>query len=184
MEFGTTSRLAAGTAAAVQFGVDPQDALDKISKLQERLSTLETVRCVCPGFRHCSGSSASSRRLPCPDDTSTSPDTLLPCHWCALSSAVCAQAVLEQREEFGKRVVRKVPVEWIGVASEVQIMGDFDGWTRGHDLSAEDVASDSVYSRCAWAGVCVLGRVCLSTGQASPHQRWAVCCERHLVRQP
>lgn len=43
MEFGTTSRLAASTAAAVQFGVDPQDALDKIGKLQERLSTLEQV---------------------------------------------------------------------------------------------------------------------------------------------
>lgn len=98
MEFGTTSRLAQGTAAAVQFGVDPQDALDKIGKLQERLSTLE-------------------------------------------------QAVLEQRAEFGKRVVRKVPVEWIGVASEVKVMGDFDDWTRGHELSAEDVATDSVYSR-------------------------------------
>lgn len=59
------------------------------------------------------------------------------------------QAVLEQRAEFGKRVVRKVPVEWIGVASEVKVMGDFDDWTRGHELSAEDVASDSVYSR--WA---------------------------------
>jgi hypothetical protein len=57
------------------------------------------------------------------------------------------QAVLEQRAEFGKRVVRKVPVEWIGVASEVKVMGDFDDWTRGHELSAEDVASDSVYSR-------------------------------------
>lgn len=58
-----------------------------------------------------------------------------------------SQAVLEQRAEFGKRVVRKVPVEWIGVASEVKVMGDFDDWTRGHELSAEDVASDSVYSR-------------------------------------
>jgi hypothetical protein len=57
------------------------------------------------------------------------------------------QAVLEQRAEFGKRVVRKVPVEWIGVASEVKVMGDFDDWTRGHELSAEDVTSDSVYSR-------------------------------------
>lgn len=47
MEFGTTSRLAQGTAAAVQFGVDPQDALDKIGKLQERLSTLEQVRQLC-----------------------------------------------------------------------------------------------------------------------------------------
>jgi hypothetical protein len=43
MEFGTTSRLASSTAAAIQFGVDPQDALDKVSKLQERLSTLEQV---------------------------------------------------------------------------------------------------------------------------------------------
>jgi hypothetical protein len=57
------------------------------------------------------------------------------------------QALLEQRAEFGKRVVRKVPVEWIGVASEVKVMGDFDDWTRGHELSAEDVATDSVYSR-------------------------------------
>lgn len=63
------------------------------------------------------------------------------------SSCPSLQAVLEQREEFGKRVVRKVPVEWIGVASEVKIMGDFDDWTRGHDLSAEDVTTDSVYSR-------------------------------------
>jgi hypothetical protein len=51
MEFGTTSRLAQSTAAAVQFGVDPQDALDKISKLQERLSTLEQV-----GGSSCCGS--------------------------------------------------------------------------------------------------------------------------------
>jgi hypothetical protein len=57
------------------------------------------------------------------------------------------QAVLEQRQEFGQRVVRQVPVEWIGVASEVKVMGDFDDWTRGHELSAEDVTSDSVYSR-------------------------------------
>eukprot|EP00879_Flechtneria_rotunda_P008206 GHRR01008598.1.p1 GENE.GHRR01008598.1~~GHRR01008598.1.p1 ORF type:complete len:428 (+),score=162.07 GHRR01008598.1:363-1646(+) len=104
MEFGTTCRLAQGTAAAVQFGVDPQDALDKIGKLQDRLSTLE-------------------------------------------------QAVLEQRQEFGLRVVRCVPVEWIGVANEVKVMGDFDGWTRGHELSAEDVTSDSVYSRWVPGGV-------------------------------
>jgi hypothetical protein len=71
------------------------------------------------------------------------PPPLLP----ARARAHTRQAVLEQREEFGKRVVRKVPVEWIGVASEVKIMGDFDDWTRGEDLSAEDVASDSVYSR-------------------------------------
>lgn len=56
------------------------------------------------------------------------------------------QAVLEQRRAFGAKVVRRVPVEWNGVASEVRIMGEFDGWTRGQELSAEDVTSDSVYT--------------------------------------
>lgn len=56
MEFGTTSRLAQGTAAAVQFGVDPQDALDKISKLQERLSTLEQVGLQLTASARCSHS--------------------------------------------------------------------------------------------------------------------------------
>lgn len=70
------------------------------------------------------------------------------------------QAVLEQRQEFGQRVVRQVPVEWIGVASEVKVMGDFDDWTRGHELSAEDVTSDSVYSRCAVAATGVWQTCC------------------------
>jgi hypothetical protein len=98
MEYGTTSRMANSAVAAVQFGVDPKDAVEKISKLQQRLSTLE-------------------------------------------------QAIQEHRQDFGKRVTRKVPVEWVGVATEVRIMGDFDGWTRGQDLSAEDVTTDTVYSR-------------------------------------
>lgn len=98
MEYGTTSRMANSAVAAVQFGVDPKDAVEKIVKLQQRLTTLE-------------------------------------------------EAVQDLRQEFGKKVVRKVPVEWVGVASEVRIMGDFDGWTRGEDLSAEDVTSDTVYQR-------------------------------------
>lgn len=73
--------------------------------------------------------------------------------------------MLEQRAEFGKRVVRKVPVEWIGVASEVKVMGDFDDWRRGHELSAEDVASDSVYSR--WAHSQQQGLSSHSTAQHS-----------------
>jgi hypothetical protein len=32
-------------------------------------------------------------------------------------------------------------------ALQVVLMGDFDGWTRGQELSAEDVTSDSVYAR-------------------------------------
>jgi hypothetical protein len=56
------------------------------------------------------------------------------------------QGVKELRTEFRKKVVQKVPVEWVGVATEVRVVGDFDGWTRGVDLSQaqEDVMSDSV----------------------------------------
>ena len=38
----------------------------------------------------------------------------------------------------------QVPVTWVGTASEVKLVGDFDSWTRGVDLSAPDVDSDSV----------------------------------------
>lgn len=40
-------------------------------------------------------------------------------------------------------VPRRVPVSWYGVAMDVQLMGSFDNWTRGIELSAEDL-SDSV----------------------------------------
>jgi len=32
----------------------------------------------------------------------------------------------------------EVPVSWMGVAEEIKIMGSFDNWTRGVELSAED----------------------------------------------
>jgi hypothetical protein len=57
------------------------------------------------------------------------------------------QAVEAQRASFGAKVVRHVPVEWVGCANEVVLMGDWDGWTRGQELSAEDVTVDSVYAR-------------------------------------
>lgn len=38
----------------------------------------------------------------------------------------------------------RVPVAWVGVASEVRLMGDFDGWMRGFELSAANVDSDGV----------------------------------------
>ncbi len=44
-------------------------------------------------------------------------------------------------------MVRRVPIEWVGCATEVLLMGEFDGWTRGQELSAEDVTSDAVFSR-------------------------------------
>jgi hypothetical protein len=43
MEFGTTRRIAQSAAAAVQFGVDPEDALTKVDKLMRRLANMEKV---------------------------------------------------------------------------------------------------------------------------------------------
>lgn len=86
MEFGTTSRLAQGTAAAVQFGVDPQDALDKIGKLQERLSTLEQV-----GRAAAVGSFGTSVMLWYERDSC--PDVVVAClavlQWCCSVLSVC-----------------------------------------------------------------------------------------------
>ncbi|KAG2453004.1 hypothetical protein HYH02_002340 [Chlamydomonas schloesseri] len=95
MEFGTTSRLVESTAAAVRFGVDKEDAVNKLVKLCERLEALE-------------------------------------------------KTVQDQRAAFAKRVPKKIPVAWVGVASEVKLMGDFDNWTRGFELSAANIDSDGV----------------------------------------
>jgi hypothetical protein len=43
MEFGTTRRVAQSAAAAVQFGVDPEEALSKVDKLTRRLAKMEEV---------------------------------------------------------------------------------------------------------------------------------------------
>lgn len=43
MEYGTTGRMAQSAISAVQYAVDPADAIDKVSKLQARLVTLEKV---------------------------------------------------------------------------------------------------------------------------------------------
>jgi hypothetical protein len=56
------------------------------------------------------------------------------------------QAFSKEMEYLDAKVPRKVPVAWFGVASEVRLMGSFDGWTRGVDLSADDI-SDSVFTR-------------------------------------
>jgi hypothetical protein len=92
-EFGTTSRLAESTAAAVRFGVDKEDAVEKLLKLCDRLSQLE-------------------------------------------------QAVQSVRDSFSARVPQRVPVTWVGVASEVRLVGDFDEWTRGVELSASEIDFD------------------------------------------
>ncbi len=43
MEFGTTARMVESTAAAVRFGVDKEEAVDKLLKFCERLQQLETA---------------------------------------------------------------------------------------------------------------------------------------------
>lgn len=96
MEFGTTSRLAEAAAAAMRFGVDKEEAVEKLLKLHERLRTME-------------------------------------------------RAVQRERLDYGKKVVTRVPISWVGVAQEVKLMGDFDGWTRGYELSAANIDTDSVY---------------------------------------
>ncbi len=50
----------------------------------------------------------------------------------------------KERELFSKCVPRKVPVVWVGSASEVRLVGDFDQWTRGVDLSNPEIEGDSV----------------------------------------
>ncbi|CAL8468184.1 g7723 [Coccomyxa elongata] len=55
-------------------------------------------------------------------------------------------AFSKEMQAMNAKVPREVPVAWFGVASEVRLMGSFDGWTRGVDLSADDI-SDSVFTR-------------------------------------
>jgi hypothetical protein len=77
------------------------------------------------------------------------------------------QGVKELRTAFRKKVVQKVPVEWVGVATEVRVVGDFDGWTRGVDLSQaqEDVMSDSVSNQPGVWRVCRRGLLLLLGGR-------------------
>jgi len=46
----------------------------------------------------------------------------------------CAQDI----EGLAKVSMVDVPVSWIGIAEEVKMMGSFDNWSRGVDLSPED----------------------------------------------
>ncbi len=56
------------------------------------------------------------------------------------------QVLQSQADSMQAHVVRSVPVAWYGVASEVLLMGSFDGWTQGITLSAEDIG-DSVFTK-------------------------------------
>eukprot|EP00955_Chlamydomonas_euryale_P065243 359188-Chlamydomonas_euryale.AAC.10 len=41
------------------------------------------------------------------------------------------------------RVPVRVPIIWVGIASEVILVGDFDGWTKGKELSASEIDYDN-----------------------------------------
>ncbi|KAK9841102.1 hypothetical protein WJX84_004464 [Apatococcus fuscideae] len=66
----------------------------------------------------------------------------------ALADRITAmqQVLQSQADSIHKHAVRSVPIAWYGVASEVLLMGSFDGWTHGATLSAEDIG-DSVFTR-------------------------------------
>lgn len=51
----------------------------------------------------------------------------------------------KERDDFAKRVPRKVPVTWVGSASEVKLLGSFDSWTLGVELSMPDVDMGGTY---------------------------------------
>jgi hypothetical protein len=46
--------------------------------------------------------------------------------------------VRQDIEGLAKVSMVEVPVSWIGIAEEVKMMGSFDNWSRGVDLSPED----------------------------------------------
>eukprot|EP01024_Parvocaulis_polyphysoides_P024077 TRINITY_DN22124_c0_g1_i1.p3 TRINITY_DN22124_c0_g1~~TRINITY_DN22124_c0_g1_i1.p3 ORF type:complete len:105 (-),score=7.88 TRINITY_DN22124_c0_g1_i1:225-539(-) len=51
------------------------------------------------------------------------------------------------KKQLYQRVPRQVTMQWVGVASTVRVMGDFDNWTRGQELSRIDgmEGQDSVF---------------------------------------
>ena len=56
------------------------------------------------------------------------------------------EALEAQRAALAATVPRRVPISWQGVASEVVLMGDFDNWSRGIELSAADIETENVFN--------------------------------------
>ena len=48
---------------------------------------------------------------------------------------------------FAANLKRHAPCLAVMALAQVKLMGDFDGWSRGVDLSAEDTSGDSVFTR-------------------------------------
>ncbi|KAL3526966.1 hypothetical protein ACH5RR_011622 [Cinchona calisaya] len=52
----------------------------------------------------------------------------------------------EQTKDVDIAQSREVPLFWYGVAESIQVMGSFDGWSRGEHLSQEYTATNTKYS--------------------------------------
>ncbi len=59
---------------------------------------------------------------------------------------VVLQVVKDQTGKLDQLTERRIPVVWFGIAQEVRLMGDFDNWTQGFSLSAEEF-SDGTFTR-------------------------------------
>ena len=45
----------------------------------------------------------------------------------------------KEAKELDQLVMRRIPIAWYGVASDVKLLGDFDSWTRGFSLSPAEI---------------------------------------------
>ncbi|KAM2263704.1 hypothetical protein COP1_039947 [Malus domestica] len=52
----------------------------------------------------------------------------------------------EQIKDVGAAQSKEVPLFWCGMAESVQVMGTFDGWSQGEDLSPEYTGSFTTFS--------------------------------------
>eukprot|EP01023_Acetabularia_acetabulum_P014804 TRINITY_DN17208_c0_g1_i3.p2 TRINITY_DN17208_c0_g1~~TRINITY_DN17208_c0_g1_i3.p2 ORF type:complete len:277 (-),score=33.89 TRINITY_DN17208_c0_g1_i3:356-1186(-) len=98
-EFGSLARSLESVAGSAQYGLDKQEALQKLQACADRFQNMELI----------------------------------------------AQ---KYKNEIHKNVPQKVSIRWSGVASEVRVMGDFDNWSAGQELSREDSSgtdSDTVF---------------------------------------
>ncbi|GMH20359.1 hypothetical protein Nepgr_022200 [Nepenthes gracilis] len=59
---------------------------------------------------------------------------------------VVQEKLKEQIKDVEAAQSREVPLFWIGMAESVQVMGSFDGWSKGEHLSAEYTGSYTKFS--------------------------------------
>lgn len=116
-------RLARRAADVVRFGVDRDEMLFGLETLMERLEMLNEVV-----VRRSERRGAARGRQP----ICRSLGSLLLKHRRALLQGETATEADALRR-------REVPIEWLSPASEVRVMGTFDEWTTGVELSPESI---------------------------------------------